>query len=100
MKKTKKYLLILIFSFLVIAAVTVCADFFVQYRQNYAAAPYVNTDPAVTLTADELRALFAQKTGPGTYEHWMQAFCDRKYNSDFAREMSRSVREYLKQFKG
>lgn len=54
MKKTKKYLLILIFSFLVIAAVTVCADFFVQYRQNYAAAPYVNTDPAVTLTADEL----------------------------------------------
>ena len=58
----------------------------------------VRRDAYHALTADELRALFAQKTGPGTYEHWMQAFCDRKYNSDFAREMSRSVREYLKMF--
>ena len=32
------------------------------------------------------------------YEAWMQAFCQRKYNSDFAREMSRSVAEYLKQY--
>ena len=28
----------------------------------------------------------------------MAAFCQRKYNSDFAREMSRSVGEYLKQY--
>ena len=31
-------------------------------------------------------------------EEWLQAFCARKYNSDFAREMSRSVRLYLKDF--
>ena len=34
----------------------------------------------------------------GKYEAWMRAFCKRKYNSDFAREMSRSVAEYLKQY--
>ena len=28
----------------------------------------------------------------------MRAFCKRKYNSDFAREMSQSVGEYLKQY--
>ena len=33
------------------------------------------------------------------YREWMQAFCDRKYNSDFAREMTRSVRKYLEDFK-
>ena len=27
-----------------------------------------------------------------------EAFCERKYNSDFAREMSRSVRAFLKDF--
>lgn len=32
------------------------------------------------------------------YTEWMQAFCDRKYNSAFSREMTRSVREYLKSF--
>ena len=29
---------------------------------------------------------------------WMQAFCNRKYNSDFAREMTRSVAKYLEEF--
>lgn len=32
------------------------------------------------------------------YESWIQAFCDRKYNSDFSREMSRSVDCYLQSF--
>ena len=54
MKKTKKYLLILIFSFLVIAAVTVCADLFAQYLQNYAAAPFVKAGADTVLTADEI----------------------------------------------
>ena len=50
------------------------------------------------LTQDELRAMFADRTAARTFEAWMQAFCDRKYNSDFSREMSRSVREYLEDF--
>lgn len=46
----------------------------------------------------ELRKLYSPKAVARPYEEWMQAFCDRKYNSDFSREMSRSVREYLKDF--
>ena len=30
----------------------------------------------------------------------LAAFCQRKYQSDFSREMSRSVAEYLEQFRG
>ncbi|MDO4866405.1 MAG: nitroreductase family protein [Clostridia bacterium] len=45
-----------------------------------------------------LRRMFRGKAAGGDYEAWMAAFCQRKYNSDFAREMSRSVGEYLKQY--
>ncbi len=48
----------------------------------------------------ELREMFAGRTAGRTYEDWMQAFCERKYNSDFAREMSRSVRRCLEDFDG
>ena len=50
------------------------------------------------MDADELSSLFSIRTDKKAYEDYMKAFCDRKYNSDFSREMSRSVREYLKQF--
>ena len=46
----------------------------------------------------DLQAMFESKAPDGKYEEWMSAFCKRKYNSDFAREMSRSVAEYLKQY--
>ena len=46
----------------------------------------------------ELREMFNRKAADGDYGAWMRAFCQRKYNSDFAREMSRSVAEYLKQY--
>lgn len=45
-----------------------------------------------------LRSLFAKKPGNQPYEEWITAFCQRKYNSEFSREMGRSVNEYLKQF--
>jgi len=50
------------------------------------------------MDAAELQAMFEPRCGERGFEGWMQAFCQRKYNSDFAREMSRSVAEYLKQF--
>ncbi len=50
------------------------------------------------MVGDELRVLLGTKPGNQTYEEWCQAFCQRKYNSDFSREMTRSVTEYLKQF--
>ena len=46
----------------------------------------------------ELEEMFAGKAGQRPYQEWMQAFCSRKYNSDFSREMSRSVGVYLDQF--
>lgn len=44
-----------------------------------------------------LRRLFSESNRPD-YLHWMHAFCARKFNSDFSREMTRSVAEYLKDF--
>ena len=50
------------------------------------------------LSGDELRASLEWKSGVRSYEDWIKAFCERKYNSEFSLEMSRSVREYLKQY--
>ena len=47
----------------------------------------------------ELETMLTKNVAPGnTYENWIHAFCKRKYNSEFSREMSRSVEEYLKDF--
>lgn len=50
------------------------------------------------MEADELREMLAPQAGHRPYEEWLAAFCRRKYQSDFSREMSRSVEEYLKAF--
>lgn len=42
--------------------------------------------------------MFEGRCGQKSFEDWTEAFCDRKYNSDFSKEMTRSVEEYLKQF--
>ncbi len=52
------------------------------------------------MNADELREMLEYKSGERSYEDWLCAFCERKYNSEFSREMSRSVAEYLKAFEG
>ena len=52
------------------------------------------------LDSSQLKDMLKDKSPDGKYEEWIAAFCQRKYNSDFAKEMSRSVREYLKQFEG
>lgn len=43
-----------------------------------------------------LRSMFEKETRAHGFEAWAQAFCERKYHSDFSREMTRSVEEYLK----
>ena len=50
------------------------------------------------LSADELKDMLIYKCGEKPYEECMKAFCERKYNSDFSREMTRSVSEALRQF--
>lgn len=49
-------------------------------------------------TGAELRDMLSVKTGSQSYEDWCRAFCDRKYNSGFSREMSRSANRYLDDF--
>lgn len=40
------------------------------------------------MDGEELREMFAYKCKNRTYEEWCNAFCNRKYNSDFSKEMS------------
>ncbi len=49
--------------------------------------------------AEELRRLLEIKAGKRDYEQWLRAFCDRKYDSDFSREMTRSVKRYLNEYR-
>ena len=37
-------------------------------------------------------------TGMKAYEDWMEAFWKRKYESDFSKEMNRSMEVYLKDY--
>ena len=50
------------------------------------------------MDGEELKEMLCYKAVQRPYQEWLKAFCDRKFNSDFSREMSRSVGEYLKQF--
>lgn len=50
------------------------------------------------LEESQLKEMLHKNYKAGDFENWIQAFCTRKYNSDFSREMSRSVEEYLKEF--
>ena len=55
------------------------------------------------LDNNQLRTMFETRAAltpdiPFDFEKWMQAFYTRKYDSDFAKEMTRSVGEYIKQF--
>ena len=51
------------------------------------------------LTDNQLQMMLKNNFDDRDFTEWIQAFCKRKYNSDFSREMSRSVEEYLKNFK-
>ncbi len=50
------------------------------------------------MSDQELKDMLSYKAGEKGYDAWIQAFCNRKYNSDFAKEMSRSVSVYLRDF--
>ena len=46
----------------------------------------------------ELRDMLSPRCGQKGYEAWIRAFCERKYNSDFSVEMSRSCKKYIDDF--
>lgn len=51
------------------------------------------------LSSQDLEDMWTPRAGEKGYTGWMQAFCNRKYNSDFSREMTRSIEKYLEQFR-
>ena len=51
-----------------------------------------------TMDAQSRKEMWQEKAGMMPYEEWMKKFCERKYNSDFSKEMSRSVGVYLEKF--
>lgn len=70
---------------------------------RFAPEDVVCTDAYQPMDARAFRRAIARREGPGTrahddYEGWLRAFCARKYNSDFSREMSRSAAGYLADF--
>lgn len=46
-----------------------------------------------------IREMFSGHTGSQSYDEWMRAFCERKYESGFSREMNRSMEVYLQDFR-
>ena len=50
------------------------------------------------MDTQELKQMLSVKAGVRSFEEWIQAFCNRKYNSDFSREMTRSVQVFLEDF--
>ena len=52
------------------------------------------------LDGAELREMFRERTEGRSFEDFLRAFCARKYDSGFSREMSRSVGEYLREYGG
>ncbi len=50
------------------------------------------------MDSEELCKMLSKDTHTKDYSDWIKAFCSRKYNSDFSREMTRSVNEYIKSF--
>ena len=49
-------------------------------------------------SSEKIRKMFDSHIGAKTYGDWMEAFWKRKYESDFSREMNRSMDVYLKEF--
>ncbi len=52
-----------------------------------------------TRSGEQLRTMSEKDWKQLGFEEWANRFCQRKYNSDFSREMSRSVAEYWNEYK-
>ena len=59
----------------------------------------VNENRYLDYDVEQLKAAYGDKAarGAGTqpFDEFMRAFCARKHNSDFSREMSRSVARWI-----
>ena len=51
------------------------------------------------MNASELEAMLRVKAQNADYNSWIQAFCKRKFNSGFSKEMTRSVEKALEEYR-
>ena len=51
------------------------------------------------MDATELKQMLSVKAGQRGFDEWILAFCSRKYNSDFSKEMTRSVEVFLEDYR-
>lgn len=58
----------------------------------------VHTDGYRAMDDRELRSMLIHNAGEQPYEEWLTAFCARKFDSDFSREMTRSAEGYLAEY--
>ncbi len=58
----------------------------------------VHRDGYREMDGAELKEMLSYKAGEKSYEEWLTAFCNRKYDSDFSKEMTRSAEAYLKEY--
>ncbi len=58
----------------------------------------LHTDAYRDMDEGELREMWAERAGAKGFDDYMRAFCARKYNSEFSREMTRSVGLYLSEY--
>ena len=58
----------------------------------------VNENSYRDMDKEELKQMLTIKAGAKEFEDWIKAFCERKYNSDFSCEMTRSVQVFLNDF--
>ena len=61
-------------------------------------ARYIVRENTYDVTAPLFEAMWRAREPEADYAARMQAFCQRKYNSEFSREMTRSAEEYLREF--
>ncbi len=66
----------------------------VRFNKDY----IVRKDRYSSLSEKEARDMFAEQRGKDDFDEFINAFCRRKYMSDFSREMNRSAADYLKIF--
>ena len=60
----------------------------------------VCTDRYTPLTREQLREMYRERAGAQGFDRWVTAFCKRKYDSQFSKEMSRSAHLWISPFKG
>lgn len=67
--------------------------------QRCALSHIVHENAYREMDGPELEAMLAKNAKARPYAEWLEAFCKRKYNSDFSREMTRSVAQYCDDFR-